>query len=138
MKLIFTLQEIDAAAKKFISLFNYKKIFAFYGEMGAGKTTFLHAVCRQMGVTEKMSSPTYPIINKYKTVNDTCIYHIDLYRLKDTAEALQAGVEECINSGDYCFIEWPEKIITILPLITIHIFIEIIDDTQRRMIVNFP
>ncbi len=138
MELIFSLQEIDNAAKSFISVVSNRKVFAFNGEMGAGKTTFIHATCRQMGVTEKMSSPTYPIINQYKTVNDTCIYHIDLYRLKDTAEAIQTGVEECINSGDYCFIEWPEKIVAILPLFTINIFIGIIANPQRRMIIKFP
>ncbi len=138
MELIFSLQEIDNAAKSFISVVSNRKVFAFNGEMGAGKTTFIHAICRQMGVTEKMSSPTYPIINQYKTVNDTCIYHIDLYRLKDTAEAIQTGVEECINSGDYCFIEWPEKIIAILPLFTVNIFIGIIANPQRRMIIKFP
>ncbi len=138
MELIFTLQKIDDAAKKFISLFNNNKVFGFNGEMGAGKTTFIHAVCRQMGVTEKMSSPTYPIINQYKTADNATIFHIDLYRLKDTEEAMQTGVEEYINSGENCFIEWPEKIITILPLFTIYTFIEIIDDTQRRMTIKFP
>src|SRR5687768_14671884 len=137
MELIFTLQEIDDAAKKFISLFNDKKIFAFNGEMGTGKTTYIHAVCRQMGVAEKMSSPTYPIINQYKTVDNVTIFHIDLYRLKDKEEAIQSGVEECINSGEYCFIEWPEKISTLLPSFTINTFIEIIDNTQRRMIAKF-
>ena len=137
MELIFNLQEIDDAAKKFISLFYNKKIFGFNGEMGAGKTTFIHAVCRQMGVTERMASPTYPIINQYKAVDNSTIYHIDLFRLKDIKEAIQTGVEECINSGEYCFIEWPEKIISILPLFTINTFIEIMDDTQRRMIVKF-
>ena len=138
MELIFTLTEIDNAAKKFISIFNDKKIFAFNGEMASGKTTFIHAVCRQMGVTGKMSSPTYPIINQYTTINNVNIFHIDLYRLKDTEEAIQAGVEECINSGDYCFIEWPEKIVAILPLFTINIFIGIIANPQRRMIIKFP
>ena len=138
MELIFTLKEIDDTAKKFISLLHDKKIFAFNGEIGAGKTTFIHAICRQMGVTGKMSSPTYPIINNYKTVNDATIFHIDLFRLKDTEEVIQAGVEECINSQEYCFIEWPEKIMTILPSFTINILIEIIDDMQRRMIVKFP
>jgi tRNA threonylcarbamoyladenosine biosynthesis protein TsaE len=84
MELIFTLQEIDKAAKEFISLLNNSKIVAFNGEMGSGKTTFIHAVCRQMGVTDKMSSPTYAIINQYKTINGATINHIDLYRLKDT------------------------------------------------------
>ncbi len=138
MELIFNFQEVDDAAKKVTSVFSNDKIFAFNAEMGAGKTTFIHAMCRQMGVTEKMSSPTYPIINQYKTVHNTYIYHIDVFRLKDKAEAIQTGVEECINSGDYCFIEWPEKIIAILPLFTINILIEIIGNSQRRMIIKFP
>ncbi len=138
MELIFNFQEVDDAAKKVTSVFSNDKIFAFNAEMGAGKTTLIQAICRQIGVTEKMSSPTYPIINQYKTVNDTCIYHIDLYRLKDTAEAIQTGVEECISSGDYCFIEWPEKIVAILPLFTVNIFIGIIANPQRRMIIKFP
>jgi tRNA threonylcarbamoyladenosine biosynthesis protein TsaE len=91
-----------------------------------------------MGVTERMSSPTYSIINQYQTVNDTYIYHIDLYRLKDTEEAIQTGIEECINSGDFCFIEWPEKVLGILPLFTINIFMEIFANPQRRKIIKFP
>ena len=137
MELIFTLQEIDNAAKEFISLLSNTKIAAFNGEMGAGKTTFIHAVCRQMGVTDKMSSPTYAIINQYKTINETTINHIDLYRLKDTEEAIQAGVEDTINSGDFCFIEWPEKIAGTLPLHILNVFLEIIHDTKRRLIAKF-
>jgi len=134
MELIFTLQEIDNAAKEFVSILTDSKIVALNGEMGAGKTTFIHAVCRQMGVTDNMSSPTYGIINQYKTINGATINHIDLYRLKDTEEAVQAGVEEVINSGDFCFIEWPEKIMVILPLHIITVFVEITDDTKRRLI----
>ena len=137
MELIFTLQEIDKAAKEFISLLTNSKIVAFNGEMGAGKTTFIHAVCRQMGVTDKMSSPTYAIINQYKTIGGTTINHIDLYRLKDTDEAIQAGVEDAVNSGDFCFIEWPEKIMVILPLHIINVFIEIADGTKRRLLAKF-
>ncbi len=137
MELIFALQEIDDAAKEFIPLLNNSKIAAFNGEMGTGKTTFIHAVCRQMGVTNKMSSPTYAIINQYKTINATTINHIDLYRLKDTEEAIQAGVEDAINSGDVCFIEWPEKIIVVLPLHIVNVFIEITGDTKRRLIAKF-
>ena len=134
MELIFTLQEIDKAGEQFISLLNNSKIVAFNGEMGSGKTTFIHEVCRRMGVTDKMSSPTYAIINQYKTINDTTINHIDLYRLKDTEEGIEAGVEDAITSGDFCFIEWPEKIMVVLPLHIISVFIEITDDTKRRLI----
>ena len=138
MELDFTLDEIDGAAKRFISFFNDVKIIAFNGAMGAGKTTFIQAICRQMGVTDKMSSPTYPIINHYKTTTSKIINHIDIYRLKDIDEAIQAGVEDAINSGDFCFIEWPERIKEILPLDTTNIMIEIIDDTKRRLTGNLP
>ena len=137
MELIFTLEGIDKAANDFISLLNNSKITAFIGEMGAGKTTFIHAVCRQMGVTDKMSSPTYAIINQYKTINDTTINHIDLYRLRDTEEAIQAGVEDAINSGDFCFIEWPQKIMAVLPLHILNVFIETKDNTKRRLTAKF-
>jgi tRNA threonylcarbamoyladenosine biosynthesis protein TsaE len=137
MELIFTLEEIDKAANVFISLLDNSKIAAFNGEMGAGKTTFIHAICRRMGVTDKMSSPTYAIINQYRTKNAITINHIDLYRLKDADEAIQAGVEDAINSGDYCFIEWPQKIMVVLPLHLINVSIEAIDITKRRLIAKF-
>jgi len=136
IELIFNLQEIDDAAKKFILLFNDKKIFAFSGEMGAGKTTFIHAACRQMGVTEKMSSPTYPIINQYKTEDNTTIFHIDLFRLKDIEEIIQTGVEECINSGECCFIEWPEKIPSLIPAERVEVSITPENQTYRTLAIS--
>ena len=137
MELIFALQEIDNAANEFISLLNNSKIVAFNGEMGSGKTTFIHAVCKQMGVTDKMSSPTYAIINQYKTIGGITINHIDLYRLKNTEEAIQAGVEDVINNGDFCFIEWPEKIMVVLPLHIVNVFIDITENTKRRITAKF-
>ena len=137
MKLIFTLNEIDAAAKQFILLLHNSKIVTFSGEMGTGKTTFIHAVCREMGVIDKMSSPTYAIINQYKTINGAIVNHIDLYRLKDIDEAVQAGVEDAINSGDFCFIEWPEKIEIILPLHIVKVSIAITNDNARKLIAKF-
>ena len=112
-------------------------IVCFFGDLGAGKTTFIHAVCRQLGVTGNMSSPTYPIIQEYKTVNDVIINHIDVYCLKDEEEAKQAGVEEVINNGSFCFIEWPEKILNILPLHFITIFIEPLNQTERRLYIKY-
>ena len=137
MDLIFTLDNIDDIAKRFIPLLNNFNIVAVNGAMGAGKTTFIHAVCRQMGVTGKMSSPTYSIIQQYETTNNSIINHIDLYRLKDTDEAIQAGVEDAVNSGDFCFIEWPEKIANILPLHFINIFIEPENHTKRKLVVKY-
>jgi tRNA threonylcarbamoyladenosine biosynthesis protein TsaE len=137
MKLIFTLNEIDTAAKQFILLLDNSKILTFSGEMGTGKTTFIHAVCREMGVIDKMSSPTYAIINQYKTINGAIVNHIDLYRLKDIDEAVQAGVEDAINSGDFCFIEWPEKIEIILPSRIVKVSIDIANDNARKLIAKF-
>ncbi len=136
MDQIFTLDNINAVAKEFISHVTNVKIVAVNGDMGAGKTTFIQAVCRQMGVTDQMSSPTYSIIQQYKTANNLTINHIDVYRLKNEEEAVQAGVEDVINSGDFCFIEWPEKIAKILPLHFISIFIESADHNKRRIVVK--
>jgi tRNA threonylcarbamoyladenosine biosynthesis protein TsaE len=136
MNLIFTLDNIDAVAEEFITHFINVNVVAVSGNMGAGKTTFIQAVCRQLGVTDQMSSPTYSIIQQYKTTNNLIINHIDVYRLKDEEEAVQAGVEDAINTGDFCFIEWPEKIAKILPLHFISIFIEPADHTKRRIVVK--
>ncbi len=133
MELTFSLIEIDNTAKKVISFLGDVKIVALHGEMGAGKTTFIHAVCRSMGVTDVMNSPTYSIINQYHTTANKIINHIDVYRLKNADEAIHAGVEDAIVSGNFCFIEWPERIKEILPLDTANIIIEIIDDTKRRL-----
>jgi len=110
MELIFSLDDIEIAAKEFILFLKDRTVVAFNGNLGAGKTTFIKAVCRQLGVKENVSSPTFSIINQYTMANNKSIFHIDLYRVKDNEEAINAGVEECIYSGDICFIEWPEKV----------------------------
>ena len=113
--MLFSLTEIEKSAKDFISENKHKKVVAFYGEMGAGKTTFIKAVCRQMGVKDNTASPTFSLINEYRTSTGEKIYHFDFYRIKNEAEALDIGVEEYFYSGNYCFIEWPEKIESLLP-----------------------
>jgi tRNA threonylcarbamoyladenosine biosynthesis protein TsaE len=138
MELIFSLDEIKSAAKNFLNYINNKKVIAFHGNLGAGKTTFIKAVCKQLNVKENVSSPTFSIINQYNTEKNKSIFHIDLYRLKDNAEAINAGVEECIYSGDMCFIEWPEKIVEILPVNTVEVFIEPLSETKRKLICKLP
>lgn len=138
MEVIFTLDEIESVAKKFISFVGSHKIFAFHGSMGAGKTTFIKALCIALGVVENISSPTYSIIQHYKTQNDKTIYHLDLYRLKDEQEAIQAGVEDCLYSGHICFAEWPEIAFSIFPPETVEVFIETADNENRKMIVKLP
>lgn len=132
MELKFQLDAIDIAAAGFIDVLTRYKIIAFHGDMGSGKTTFIRAVCAQLKVQDNVTSPTYAIINQYLG-SDGIIYHLDLYRLKDEEEAIQAGVEECITSGNLCFIEWPEKIADILPERVLHVTLTVLDGGTRKL-----
>lgn len=129
----FTLEDIDKVAEHYLPEILNHKIIAIYGGMGAGKTTFVHAVCRLLGVKENMSSPTFPIINEYKTLNHQTIHHIDVYRLKSASEAIEAGVEESIYNCDFCFIEWPQIIEPLFPDNILELFLEKSDDGSRRI-----
>jgi tRNA threonylcarbamoyladenosine biosynthesis protein TsaE len=133
MEVIFTLEEIGDAAWKLLSLTRGYKVFALHGEMGAGKTTFIHALCEAMGVSDNISSPTFAIINQYKNADGEIVFHIDLYRLKDEEEAISSGVEDCLYSGNTCLVEWPEKAIGIFPDDTIHIYIAAIGNNTRKL-----
>ncbi len=132
MDLKFSLEEIHSVAKKFIEANADKKVFALHGEMGAGKTTFVHAVCKVSGVKDTVSSPTFSIINQYITENGI-FFHIDLYRLKDEEEAMQAGVEDTLYSGSTCFVEWPEKAPSLFPAGTVHVKISVTADGLRKI-----
>ena len=138
MDLIFGLQEIETAAERFLSMVKDYKIFAFHGNLGAGKTSFIQAACSFLQVTDHVTSPTFAIIQTYHTLESKVIYHLDLYRVKNRQEAVEAGVEECLYSGNICFIEWPERIFDILPMETVQVFIELIDESRRRLIVKLP
>lgn len=136
MNLMFTLETIEAAAKKFLTLINGKKVIVFHGEMGAGKTTFIHSICRILKVQNNMSSPTFSIINEYLLPEGHIIYHMDLYRLNDEYEAIEAGVEDCISSGKLCFIEWPEKAPALFPEETLHCYFYPLTDNERKLRIN--
>ena len=135
MELIFTLGEIGNAVQTFRQAFADEKVFAFHGKMGAGKTTFISAICRSMGVEGLVSSPTFSIINEYNA-NGSTIYHLDLYRLKNSDEAVEAGVEDVLYSGEICLVEWPEKATGIFPDKTVNVFLELIDPATRKLIVT--
>lgn len=107
MDVSFTLDTISEAAAAFIKAAGNKKVIAFEAPMGAGKTTFIHAVCEALGVKNNISSPTFSIINQYSAASGAVINHIDLYRLKDEEEAINAGVEDALYSGNLCLVEWP-------------------------------
>ena len=129
----FNLKNINAAAKALLDAAPDNKVFALHGEMGAGKTTFIHALCEAMGVKDIVTSPTFSIINEYNASDGGIVYHMDLYRLKSNEEAVNAGVEDCLFSGNICLVEWPEKAPEIFPDKTLHIHISVIGDEMRKI-----
>ncbi len=137
-EIYFDLSEIDKTAKKFLKSTSGYTIFAFSGDLGAGKTSFISAVCKELGVSEPVTSPTYSIIQEYKTSDNKTIFHIDLYRLKSSQEAIDAGVEDCLLSHDICMVEWPEKAPDIFPVDTIYSAFEILSGTKRKLIIKLP
>ncbi len=128
---ISSLEHIHEAARQFIDAMGDHKIFAFYGKMGAGKTTFIKAICEQLGVTDVINSPTFAIVNEYLDSNGYPIYHFDFYRIKKPAEVLDIGFEDYISSNNLCFMEWPELIGNFLPEETVKVKIEEQDDGSR-------
>ena len=133
MNIEYDIVNIDAVARQLVQTFSEKKVWAFHALMGAGKTTLIHAICNNLQVSDTVSSPAFAIINEYKTALGNAIYHMDWYRLKDEEEAMQAGVEDCILSGNMCFIEWPEQAPGLLPDDCLNIFIEVINSTKRKL-----
>jgi tRNA threonylcarbamoyladenosine biosynthesis protein TsaE len=132
----FTLDNIREIATMFWKSVGDARVLAFHGEMGAGKTTFIHALCDVKGVRDVVGSPTFSIINEYLFDDHGSagsIFHIDLYRLKDAEEAVQAGVEDCLYSDHICLVEWPEKAKSIFPDQTVHVYIETAGPGTRKL-----
>ncbi len=130
---INSLDEINHIADKFLEAHPADRIFAFYGQMGAGKTTFIKALCEQLHVIDYVTSPTFAIVNEYQTSDSGLVYHLDFYRIKDIQEAYDIGYEEYFSSGDYCFIEWPELIETLLPPVTVKVMIRETENKKRMI-----
>ena len=132
--IIKDLEDIDRAAGQFLSEIGENKLIAFYAPMGAGKTTFTTALCRRLGVNEDaVSSPTFAIVNEYRTGNGEPMYHFDFYRITKTEEALDIGFYDYIDSGCLCIMEWPENIGNILPDETLHVTIKVNPDESRAI-----
>ena len=112
---ISNLELIREAAREFIQHIGEHRVFAFYGEMGSGKTTFIKAICEELGVEDVITSPTFSIVNEYSLADGDCIYHFDFYRIKKLEEVYDMGFEDYFYSGALCFIEWPELIEEVLP-----------------------
>jgi len=137
MFILFSLTDIDAAAAEFLAAAAHYRVFAFSGTLGAGKTTFISALCRQLGVADHVSSPTFSLINEYhfqKNGVDQIIYHMDWYRLRDADEAINAGMEDCLmNPQAICLVEWPEQAPELLTMPHLYIFIEHTGEDSREL-----
>jgi tRNA threonylcarbamoyladenosine biosynthesis protein TsaE len=136
MEWSFSLETIKEIATRFWKTAAESKVVALHGEMGAGKTTFIHALCDVKGIKDAVGSPTFSIINEYAYTENGItkkMFHLDLYRLKGEEEAIQVGVEDCLYSDNICLVEWPEKAPGIFPEDTLHVYIEVIDSSKRKL-----
>ena len=124
-------RHLSAAAKQLLRYSGDKKIFAFYGSMGAGKTTIIKAICENLGAVDIVSSPTFTLVNEYRTSTGETLFHIDLYRIKKQEEVYDFGIEEYLTGESYCFMEWPELIEELLPPQTLIIRISVDNNEQR-------
>lgn len=131
-----SLSEINIVANKFIENMSNRNVYAFYGEMGAGKTTFIKAICKALGVVETVTSPTFSIVNEYNKSDGQPIYHFDFYRIKNIEEAYDFGYEDYFYSGHLCFIEWPELVECLLPETVVNVQIVIEDNKQRVILID--
>ena len=127
-----SLSGIDEAAKAFLTALGDRKLVAFHAPMGAGKTTFTAALCRVLGVPgDQVDSPTFALVNEYRTPQGEAIYHFDFYRIEDKLEALDIGLYDYLDSGSLCLMEWPEKIDDLLPYETLQVCMEVCPDDSR-------
>ncbi len=128
---IHSLDLIHETARKFLQLTGANRVFAFEGEMGAGKTTFIKALCEELGVTDTVNSPSFAIVNEYTAQTGKPVYHFDFYRIKNVEEAFDFGYEDYFYSGNYCFIEWPKMVENLLPDSCVEVFIGECEDGSR-------
>jgi len=138
MEMSYHLDEIDQIAIDFLKQANGFTIFAFSGELGAGKTTLISSICKQLGVAETVTSPTFSIIQEYATLTGNVIFHMDLYRIRTREEAVDAGIEDCLSGNQICLVEWPEIVPEIFPEKTIFTNIKILSKDQRKLVIHFP
>lgn len=127
------LTELPVAAEAIVELSDIKKVFAFYGNMGAGKTTLIKAICKEMEVTDYATSPTFSLVNEYHTPEDESIFHFDFYRINNITELYDIGYEEYVYSGNICFIEWPTKAESLIPEDAVKVEIIVNEDDSRTI-----
>jgi tRNA threonylcarbamoyladenosine biosynthesis protein TsaE len=133
-EIIYTEQQLPMVAKKILEQRDGRNIIAFYGELGAGKTTLINAICNILEVEDTVTSPSFAIINEYRSGQEGIIYHFDFYRIKDIIEAFDIGFEDYIYSGKFCFIEWAEKIESLLPEERMNIHIAVLNKNERKAV----
>jgi tRNA threonylcarbamoyladenosine biosynthesis protein TsaE len=131
------LKELPEIARKLVEQFAEERVFAFYGKMGAGKTTFIQSVCRVLGSDDTVTSPTFALINEYNTQKNGSVFHFDFYRIKNLEEVFDLGYEDYLYSGSYCLIEWPELIEPLLPEKVVRVKIEVEPDGSRKFTAVF-
>jgi tRNA threonylcarbamoyladenosine biosynthesis protein TsaE len=132
MEIVFTLDELKLVAQKVIDQ-HPSKVILFHGEMGVGKTTLIKQLCKTLGVSSATSSPTFSLVNEYETIDNQVVYHFDFYRLKNEMEALDMGADDYFYSGNWCFIEWAEKIPNLIPDEHAVITIELVENGKRHL-----
>lgn len=132
---IDSLENINAVAADFLVHYGSERVLAFYGPMGVGKTTFVKAICESLSVEDTVNSPSFAIVNEYQTDKSEVLYHFDFYRLKEEEEAYDMGYEDYLYSGNYCMIEWPEKIASLLPSGRLDLTLEEVEDGRRKITV---
>jgi tRNA threonylcarbamoyladenosine biosynthesis protein TsaE len=130
-----TLDNIKSVAEELWKQYKQYSVWAIHGEMGSGKTTFIHALCEVLQVKNVVTSPTFAIINEYSSPGAGIVYHMDWYRLKNEEEAMHAGIEDALLSGNLCLIEWPDKASGLLPDNALNIYLETINENRRRLMV---
>lgn len=129
-------RHLSIAAQQLLRHSGEKKIFAFYGSMGAGKTTIIKAICKSLGAVDIVSSPTFTLVNEYKTSDGKALFHIDFYRIKKQEEVYDFGIEEYLTGESYCFMEWPELIEELLPQETVIVRISVDNHEQRILSIS--
>jgi tRNA threonylcarbamoyladenosine biosynthesis protein TsaE len=132
MEIVFTIDQLESVAQQIIAQ-QPQKVILFHGEMGVGKTTLIKQLCKNLGVLEATSSPTFSLVNEYEIANNQLVYHFDFYRLKNEMEALDIGADDYFYSGNWCFIEWAEKIPNLIPEAHSIITIELLADGKRHL-----